>query len=134
MRSAMVAAAVIVVAGVSAYTAAGRNAAEASSSQRAAARVAQDGGGVCYHTFVSEYRCPDSSAARMVFNQEDIAGISLTVTTRAGQRRTFTLPGGVDAVMLTKEATEKFLLSYYWAVDRAKAEQLTRQLGRAATR
>ena len=76
----------------------------------------------CYHTGVSDYWCPDSS---MRFNPD--ARYELWTTTRAG-RQQVTLPPGVDAIFLTKEATERFLLSYYWATNKAKAEALMRSL------
>ena len=76
----------------------------------------------CYHTAVSDYWCPDST---MRFS---IAQYELWTTTRAGRRQQVTLPPGVDAIFLTKEATERFLLSYYWATDKAKAEALMRSL------
>jgi hypothetical protein len=59
---------------------------------------------------------------------QSIAQVSVTVTNKSGQRRTITLPPGVDAIMLTRQATEKFLLSYYWAADREKAERLYKKL------
>lgn len=125
-RSAMLVAATIVVTGIAVYsvTSVGGNEAEASP---VAVSSVQNGGGVCYHTFVSEYVCPDS--AGRFFAQEDIAGLMLTVVDRGGRRRTIELPREVDAILLTRGSAEKFLLSYYWAVNRDRALQLSRQIG-----
>jgi hypothetical protein len=64
----------------------------------------------------------------MVRGPDYITSVSMTVETRDGKRFTKKLPAGVDAVFLTKQSTEKFLLSYYWATNREKAEALTRRL------
>ena len=85
---------------------------------------------LCYHTGVSDWVCPDSSArntSAAFMRYEDITRVEVIVTTRAG-RRSVIFPAGVDAVFLTREATEKFLLSYYWAVNKDKALGLTRAL------
>jgi hypothetical protein len=91
------------------------------------ASAAQTGGGgdPCWHVGVSDWTCPDSMMAR---TSDYITSASLTIETKDGRRLTRRLPAGVDAIFLTKESTEKFLLSYYWATNREKAEALTRRL------
>lgn len=91
-------------------------------------------GGVCYHTFVSDWICPDSSQRQFLFPQQYVQTMELSITTRRGQRRTITMGGDVDAIFLTPSATEKFLLSYYWAIDRDKANRLHRALAQVPTR
>ena len=92
-----------------------------------AAIAAQPGGGSgpCWHVGVSDYECPDST---MVRGPDYVRSVSITVETRDGKRFTKRLPAGVDAIFLTRQSTEKFLLSYYWATNREKAEALTREL------
>ena len=97
------------------------------------ANAAQPGGvvavqsGPCWHVGVSDWTCPDS---QMVASRPDyVTGVSITVQTRDGKSQTVRLPAGVDAIFLTKEATEKFLLSYYWATNKEKAEAVQRKLG-----
>lgn len=127
-RGAMFATAIIVVTGFAAHERAGRagNEAEASSNTQDSVRSALSyADGPCYHTDISRYVCPDSQ----LYRSEEIASVLLTVVNRAGQRRTIELPRDVDAILLTKASVEKFLLSYYWAVDREKAVQLSRQIG-----
>jgi hypothetical protein len=106
---------IITVAGATAYVLSGD------------AIAAQPGGGSgpCWHVGVSDWDCPDST---MVRGPDYITSVSMTVETRDGKRFTKKLPAGVDAVFLTKQSTEKFLLSYYWATNREKAEALTRRL------
>ena len=82
------------------------------------------GGGPCFHLAVSDWDCPDS----MMVRPDYVTGVSITVETRDGKRFMKRLPAGVDAVFLTKQSTEKFLLSYYWATNKEKAEGLTRRL------
>ena len=83
--------------------------------------------GPCWHVGVSDWTCPDSTMA--VRSADYVTSVSVTIETRDGKRATTRLPvAGVDAIFLTREATEKFLLSYYWATDKAKAEALTRKL------
>lgn len=82
------------------------------------------GGGPCFHVAVSDWDCPDSTMSRADY----ITSVSVTVETRDGKRFMKRLPAGVDAVFLTKQSTEKFLLSYYWATNKEKAEGLTRRL------
>lgn len=82
--------------------------------------------GPCWHVGVSDWTCPDSTFAART--SEYITSVSITVETRDGKRVTSRLPAGVDAVFLTRDATEKFLLSYYWATNKTKAEALTRKL------
>jgi hypothetical protein len=97
------------------------------------ASAAQPGGAVvaiqtgpCWHVGVSDWTCPDSMMA--VRSADYVTSVSITVETKDGKRITTKLPAGVDALFLTREATEKFLLSYYWATNKAKAEALTRKL------
>ena len=59
-----------------------------------------------------------------------VTSVSVTVETRDGKRSTVKLPAGVDAIFLTRESTEKFLLSYYWATNKEKAMALTSGLAR----
>jgi hypothetical protein len=120
-RSALSLTAVVTTIAVAAYSAGAASASPTSAIQ-------PGGGGVCYHTAVSDYVCPDSAMRQFVYPGEYIQEVDLTVTARNGTRRTIRLPGNADAVFLTKEATEKFLLSYYWAVNRAKADRLHRLL------
>lgn len=91
------------------------------------ANAAQPGGGSgpCWHIGVSDWDCPDSMAVR---SPDYITSVSVTIETRDGRRVTRKLPAGVDAMFLTKASTEKFLLSYYWATNKEKAEALTRRL------
>ena len=84
-----------------------------------------NGSGPCWHVGVSDWDCPDSTMAR---SSDYITSVSITVETRGGKRVTKKLPAGIDAIFLTKQSTEKFLLSYYWATNREKAEALTRKL------
>jgi hypothetical protein len=94
-----------------------------------------DGSGPCWHVGVSDYECPDST---MVVGPDYVRSVSITVETTDGKRFTKRLPAGVDAIFLTRQSTEKFLLSYYWATNREKAEALSRELtaikGPAATK
>jgi hypothetical protein len=84
--------------------------------------------GPCWHVGVSDWDCPDSM---MVVGSADyITSVSVTVETRGGKRATMKLPAGVDAIFLTRQSTEKFLLSYYWATNREKAMTLTSRLAR----
>lgn len=94
------------------------------------------GGGICYHTGVSDWICPDSSERQILFPPDYIQQVDLTVTARNGMRRTMRLPANTDGVFFTKDATEKFLMSYYWFTNRAKFDGLHRLLSRdaAATR
>lgn len=89
--------------------------------------AAQPGGGSgpCWHIGVSDWDCPDSMA---VGSPDYITSVSVTIETRDGRRVTRKLPAGVDAMFLTRASTEKFLLSYYWATNREKAEALTKRL------
>lgn len=91
------------------------------------ANAAQPGGGSgpCWHVGVSDWDCPDSMAVR---GAEYVRNVSITVETSDGKRITKRLPAGVDAIFLTRGSTEKFLLSYYWATNKEKAEALTRRL------
>ena len=82
--------------------------------------------GPCWHVGVSDWTCPDSTM--YVRSADNVTTVSVTVETRDGKKLTARLPAGVDAIFLTKEATEKFLLSYYWATNKVKAEGLTRKL------
>jgi hypothetical protein len=120
LRSAMFLAAVVTIA-VASYSV---GAASASPTTVVRASLQPSGGGVCYHTAVSDYVCPDSASRQFLFPPDYIQEVDLTVVARNGMRRTIKLPGNADGVFLTKEATEKFLLSYYWAVNRAKADRL----------
>lgn len=83
--------------------------------------------GVCYHTGVSDWVCPDSSM-RFTPSADYITSVSVTLVTRDGMRKTVNLPQKVDAIFLTKEATEKFLMPYYWATNKTKAVNLNRAL------
>jgi hypothetical protein len=65
----------------------------------------------------------------MASRPDYVTSVSMTVETSDGKRATVRLPAGVDAIFLTKDATEKFLLSYYWATNREKAEAVQRKLG-----
>ncbi len=97
------------------------------------ADAAQPGGrvavltGPCWHVGVSDWTCPDSTM--MASRPDYVTSVSMTVETSDGKRATVRLPAGVDAIFLTKDATEKFLLSYYWATNREKAEAVQRKLG-----
>ena len=116
LRNSVVVLSVIAVAAVSAYLLSG-----------SPANAAQPGGGSgpCWHVGVSDWECPDSM---MVRTSDYVTGVSITVETREGKRVTKRLPAGVDAIFLTRQSTEKFLLSYYWATNKEKAEALTRKL------
>lgn len=82
--------------------------------------------GPCWHVGVSDWTCPDSTMA--VRSADYVTSVSVTVETKDGKRTTTKLPAGIDAIFLTRDATEKFLVSYYWATNKAKAEALTRKL------
>jgi hypothetical protein len=82
--------------------------------------------GPCWHEGVSDWRCPDSTMA--VRSADYVTSVSVTVETKDGKRTTTKLPAGIDAIFLTRDATEKFLVSYYWATNKGKAEALTRKL------
>ena len=84
--------------------------------------------GPCWHVGVSDWVCPDSTMT--AGRSDNVTSVSLTVETRDGKRSTVRLPAGVDAIFLTRESTEKFLLSYYWATNREKAMALTSKLAR----
>ena len=116
LRKSIIVLGVIAVAAVSAYVLSG-----------SPANAAQPGGGSgpCWHIGVSDWTCPDSMAAS---SADYITSVSVTIETRDGRRVTRRLPAGVDAMFLTRSATEKFLLSYYWATNKEKAEALTRRL------
>jgi hypothetical protein len=99
----------------------------------ASANAAQPGGrtvvlmsGPCWHVGVSDWTCPDSMMA--VQSADYVTSVSVTVETKDGKRTTTKLPAGIDAIFLTRDATEKFLVSYYWATNKGKAEALTRKL------
>lgn len=81
--------------------------------------------GPCWHVGLSDWECPDSMA---VNRADQIASISVTIETTAGRRVMAKLPAGVDAMFFTKDAAEKFLVSYYWATNRTKAEALLRRI------
>jgi hypothetical protein len=89
------------------------------------ARTAVLMSGPCWHVGVSDWTCPDSM---MVRSADYVTSVSVTVETKDGKRTTTKLPSGIDAIFLTRDATEKFLVSYYWATNKAKAEALTRKL------
>lgn len=102
---------------------------------RDTADAAQPGGrqvallsGPCWHVGVSDWTCPDSTMS--TGRADYVTSVSVTVETRDGKRSTVKLPAGVDAIFLTRESTEKFLLSYYWATNREKAMALTTKLAR----
>lgn len=116
LRNSIVVLSLIAVAAVSAYVLSGNP-----------ANAAQPGGGSgpCWHVGVSDWECPDSM---MVRSPDYITSVSMTVETRDGRRVTKKLPAGIDAIFLTRQSTEKFLLSYYWATNKEKAEALTRRL------
>ena len=82
--------------------------------------------GPCWHVGVSDWTCPDSTMA--VRSADYVTSVSVIVETKDGKRTTTKLPAGIDAIFLTRDATEKFLVSYYWATNKAKAEALTRKL------
>jgi hypothetical protein len=84
--------------------------------------------GPCWHVGVSDYTCPDSTMAASGYDL--ITSVSLTVETKGGKKATVKLPPGVDAIFLTRESTEKFLLSYYWATNKEKATALTSKLAK----
>ena len=92
-----------------------------------ASLAAQPGGGSgpCWHVGVSDWDCPDSMA---VSRPDYVTGVSVTIETRDGKRVTKRLPATTDAIFLTRESTERFLLSYYWATNKEKAMALTRRL------
>jgi hypothetical protein len=84
--------------------------------------------GPCWHVGVSDYTCPDSTMAASGYDL--ITSVSLTVETKGGKKATVKLPAGVDAIFLTRQSTEKFLLSYYWATNKEKATTLTGKLAK----
>ena len=120
LRTSIVAFGLVVVAIVTAYA-----------TSRGTASAAQPGGpvsilsGPCWHVSVSDWVCPDSLFVR---SSDYITSLSLTVETKDGKKRTVNLPANIDAMFMTKDATERFLLSYYWATNRSKALALTEKL------
>jgi hypothetical protein len=66
---------------------------------------------VCRHYEPSEWDCPDTS--RFNFRSLRIAAVNVTITSTQGQTHTSAMPWGTDAIFLTKDAVERFLLNYY---------------------
>ncbi len=123
LRSALLFAAVPV--GISLVLYSGRQVSAGAVSPSPALVSTQPGGGdICYHTFPSDRVCPDSAKYSPV-SANDILRASVSITTSSGTR-TIPLPPGVDAVFLTRESAEKFLLPYYFSNNREKALALMR--------
>jgi hypothetical protein len=59
---------------------------------------------------VSHWDCPTDSTRVMA---ADVESVELTVTTRSGRSYRKTLGRGVDAVFLSREAVEQFLIPHY---------------------
>ena len=121
LRNSIVVLVFVTVAAVSAYLFSRGTADAAQPSGRQVALLS----GPCWHVGVSDWVCPDSLAVR---SADYVTSLSLTIETRDGKKRTVKLPAGVDAMFLTKDATERFLLPYYWATNRNKALALTEKL------
>jgi hypothetical protein len=122
LRSALLFAAVPV--GVGLLLSSGRQVSAGAVSPSPVVSTQSGGGDICYHTFPSDRVCPDSASYRPV-SASDILKASVSITTSSGTR-TIPLPPGVDAVFLTRESAEKFLLPYYFSNNREKALALMR--------
>lgn len=87
---------------------------------------------VCVHNDMSQWECPDSSAAMSGFKipASEYEGATMTVRTRSGRTYTVTLNSNIDAVFTSKWAVENFLLRYYDDTDRTKAADLRAHLAR----
>jgi len=125
LRTSIVVLGLVAVAGGAMYVLSDDTPTSASAAQPGGAVLAIESG-PCWHVGVSDWTCPDSTMA--VRSSDYVTSVSITVETRDGRRVTTKLPAGVDAIFLTKQSTEKFLLSYYWSTNKEKAEALTRRL------
>ena len=86
---------------------------------------------VCCHVDGSRYECPDSTLKyRMYQKAGEIASATLLITTANRQTVVINLPKGTDALFLTPDAVESFLLRHYEATDRTKAAEVREFLTR----
>jgi hypothetical protein len=122
VRSLIVGFGLVTVTAVTTYVLSNEPANAAQVSSQSAQLIA----GPCWHVGLSDWQCPDSM---MIASRPDyVTSVSMTVETRDGKRASVRLPAGVDAIFLTREATEKFLLSYYWSTNKEKAQAVERKL------
>jgi len=86
---------------------------------------------VCCHVTGSRYECPDSTMGyRMFQTPGEITSATLMITTAKRQTVVINLPKGTDALFLTPNAVESFLLRHYEATDRTKAAEIREFLTR----
>ena len=86
---------------------------------------------VCCHVTGSRYECPDSTTNYRMFQAAgEIASATLMITTAKRQTIVINVPRGTDAVFLTPNAVESFLLRHYEATDRTKAAEIRQFLTR----
>ena len=85
----------------------------------------------CWHTQLSQWKCPDStrrlSAAAVA---GAISGATVTVLGANGRLTVTNIEDRVDAIFLTDDAMQRFLLPYYQRTDAAQAAALQRYLAR----
>ena len=85
--------------------------------------------GLCWHTPLSDWKCPDSTRSVSATTRESaVARATLTVITMDGRKSVTVIENGVDAIFLTDDAVERFLVRYYQATDPAKAAAVQRYL------
>jgi hypothetical protein len=74
---------------------------------------------VCNHNDMSDWECPDSTFSISAAN---VQSVTVSVTSKTGQTRTYVFGSNVDAIFLKQYATENFLARYYNATrQEAKA-------------
>lgn len=82
---------------------------------------------ICYHIEPSEYICPDTS--RFVVTSREVMAVEMTVVLRSGRRITHRIGDGkrpvpVDAIFLSRDAVQDFLLPYYDRANQPRAANL----------
>lgn len=116
---------VMLVAAVSYVAGAARGTATAHAAPSAPVLALQEGdGGVCWHTQLSQYQCPDSSSRYRMVGATERAGAALALVTAENRLRMIPIPGNVDAIFLTPAGVENFLLRYYSSTNNPAAGQV----------